>query len=536
MKKYRLSILAAYIQWLVTLVLGVDRLFFDYTEENLTFIVVKGLMLVFLIGIWCLGTWVYYGIKAKDALITRAFLIFTVYALILSLILVIVWPGMWSWDDVGILIEDSGYRLFPWQHILTGIFHMVFLSIIPCPGGVILLQNLVCAICVAYVTVNLEIAFNLYIKNKYADIILKLLPFLLFPVIRYQFSGYRMGLYVYLELVILTMMFCHIKKTNWTMIELVLFGLLSGIVAVWRTEAIFYIPIVAVFVILVRSINIRRKLLVLISMVGVFLITNYVQNRLSGSNEYQMLATVGPCTAVVSEAIRNNSAEDLELISAVDRVLDVNVIASSPGLIGRELYWSGTLVREGYTNEDYEAYKEAFIKLCMQYPGEAIKERMNMFLDASGVHGANNNALIKASAGLFRDDEEWTTYWTYSAAESFNEASWSANKPVFNNIRRRFITYIIGLQNRNEDVYPLFYLMWTPFIPMLTLIIGWFYSLVKKKWMYLLPLTAIVVRIPVVILSETSGWLMYFLPMYLCGYVLLVYGCLGIKRKETNEA
>ena len=82
----------------------------------------------------------------------------------------------------------------------------ILLQMLPFPGGFIILQNIIVAICVAFVVTNLENYYDIKeIKNKYVDIFIKTLPFYLPPILMYQFSEYRMGLYIYIELVMLVM-------------------------------------------------------------------------------------------------------------------------------------------------------------------------------------------------------------------------------------------------------------------------------------------------------------------------------------------
>lgn len=97
----------------------------------------------------------------------------------MSICTVVLWPGTWSWDDIGCLNVLQWYSDFvAWQHILTGIYMDILLQILPFPGEFIILQNIIVAICVAFVVTNLENYYDIKeIKNKYVDIFIKTLPF-----------------------------------------------------------------------------------------------------------------------------------------------------------------------------------------------------------------------------------------------------------------------------------------------------------------------------------------------------------------------
>lgn len=93
----------------------------------------------------------------------------------------------------------------------------MLLQILPFPGGIIFLQNTIISLCVAFSVVKIEKVFGIpAISNPVLDIVIKLLPFLLPPILMYQFSGYRMGIYVYLELVMLVILIGLNKtKSKW---------------------------------------------------------------------------------------------------------------------------------------------------------------------------------------------------------------------------------------------------------------------------------------------------------------------------------
>lgn len=170
--------------------------------------------------------------------------------------LLIVWPGTWAWDDLNTLNKISTYEGWnPWQHILTGIYQDILLQILPFPGGIILLQNVIISVCVAFVVTKLESSFDIgRLRNPVIDSMVKLFPFFTPPLLLYQFSGYRMGMYVYLELVVLVMLICAWKEpVTWSWTQLLLFSALSVIIASWRTESFFYVPGIGLLVLFVKN-------------------------------------------------------------------------------------------------------------------------------------------------------------------------------------------------------------------------------------------------------------------------------------------
>ena len=66
-------------------------------------------------------------------------------------------------------------------------------------------------------------------------------------------------------------------------------------------------------------------------------------------------------------------------------------------------------------------------------------------------------------------------------------------------------------------------LIWNTLIPLIVLIYEWFSLLIKRKWYLWGICTAVLIRVPIVILTAPSSWMMYFLSFYFLGYVYFVY-------------
>lgn len=258
MEKFAIKkpILIAAIQWFVTTLLQVDRLFFTYEHETKYLLVVKLCYFGFLAITWYFIFEARKKLKASNQVWKRGFFIFKVYFLLMMFFLLIVWPGTWAWDDLNTLNKISTYEGWnPWQHILTGIYQDILLQILPFPGGIILLQNVIISVCVAFVVTKLESSFDIgRLRNPVIDSMVKLFPFFTPPLLLYQFSGYRMGMYVYLELVVLVMLICAWKEpVTWSWTQLLLFSALSVIIASWRTESFFYVPGIGLLVLFVKN-------------------------------------------------------------------------------------------------------------------------------------------------------------------------------------------------------------------------------------------------------------------------------------------
>ena len=517
LRRKKIPVLIASAQWFVTTILQIDRLFFSYDVESGYLLATKALYFCFLVIIWCFGFDAYKKIKSGDENYARGFYIFKVYFAVVMVLLLILWPGTWSLDDLRTLACISGYReWYPWQHIITGAYQDVLLQILPFPGGIILLQNIIISICVAFGVTKLETVFGIGGQNKLADAVIKISPFLFPPVLMYQFSGYRIGLYVYLEFVMLVMLIGAIKdKEEWSKAYLSLFCIFCIIVSTWRTESFFYIPCMCILLWFIdkRVIPNPRKICCILMIAIGFLGINKVQKQALGNANYEVISLIGPCAELVRNA---DNIEDAGLLEDIDRVASLEVIHNNPSQHESGLFWGTDVVRTGYTDEDYKAFLMSIIKLSLRYPRVVFLERWNMFVKCTGISGVGKTN-VGGAAALFDENNG------NDLAVLTQSKGWIANSPVFKNIRKHFI-YLLGMKKVDGSGNGILQrLIWNTLIPLIVLIYEWFSLLIKRKWYLWGICTAVLIRVPIVILTAPSSWMMYFLSFYFLGYVYFVY-------------
>lgn len=520
-KKNRIPILIASLQWFFTTVLQIDRLFFVYETESAVFLLIKTLYLVVLIGFWIFIFDFYQKVRAEKSEYRRVLKIFNVYLVILLLLLLILWPGTWSWDDAGDLFTEQQYGWTTWQHVLTGIYQEILLQILPFPGGIILLQNVGIALSVAMIITKLETCFNIpCLKNQYIDILVKLLPFYMPPILLYQYSGYRMGVYVYIELAMLVVWLCAMKENEeWNWRYLILFCLLCAVAATWRTESLFYIPGVCcgIFFVKKKVLPNHKKIICILTIMCLFSGINFVQNKGLGNNSYKVISILRPCVELVHAA---DPEEDTELLKELSRVLNLDIIYENPEVNGEQLYWNYGVVRQSHTQEDYKACLKAFVKLCLKYPQIVIHERMALFVRSAGLKG--NSVSTINDTYYFYDREGGNRM-----AERVRNAGWIANRPIFPQLRKGLLRLLI--MQIKDRVFVLKWVVWNIIPPMLVLVYSWCKAVLGKKWNLFLLITTVLIKVPLIILTQPAAWFMYFLSIYLLGYVALIYGLLVCK-------
>ncbi len=515
----------AVILWVLSIIFKIDKLFFTYDHIEVCSIVSKIVALIMLLSAWIFVFFVIRRAKEKDEIYIRGVHIFIIYFSFILCFLFLIYPGTWAWDDLGTLNIISTYKSFhPWQHILTGIYQDALLQILPFPGGIIILQNFIISICVAFSVVRLEVCFNLKkLKSPIMDMIVKLIPFLLPPVIMYQMSGYRNGLYVYLEVVmIVELLSLIINKENISWGKLVGLAFIIVIVSTWRTESFIYIPFIC-FMVVSKYITINKvkKFTCIVFVLCGYILVNYFQKEAIVDENYKIMSLIRPAVELVRES---NIERDAKELDEIDDVLDLHVIYDNPTMNGEELYWGTGCVRtrnetpdDDYSIDDYKEFTNAVVSLSFKYPQVVIYDRLRMFVGASGIRATTVNNVDDA-AKLFEENND-----NFNATQMLS-SRWILNKPLSVTVRRNII-YILGTRTFDgEKIKILHLIVWNLLVPIIALIYVWFKLLKEKRWDFWWVCTAILVRGPIIFLTEPAPWFMYWLSFYELGWLLVVYG------------
>jgi len=462
----------ASLQWFITTFLQFDRAFFYYTFITSKAVAIKICYFVFLLFAWSFGFFVAGEIKKHNKTFERGVFVFAVYFTIMMVLMFILWPGTWSWDDARILWEISEYKSFmPWQHFLSGLYQAVLLQVFPHPGALILIQNLIISICVAFCIVKIENSFGLKIvNNNIVDTLIKLIPFFTPPVLLYQYSGYRMGLYVYLELTMLVVAICANKdgrELSWK--YCFLFAYLVVLVSCWRSESLFYMLFVSLLLLILnkRVISLSKKLVSIGIIVLAFFSVNSIQDSYLGNDNYKLVSMMGPYSSIVHAADFDEDKEQLEIIN---KVADIDKILANPDMDCEELYWMARAYKDEYTNEEFKDSVKAVVKLTLKYPLPVLKERWGMFIKSTGVTGA-----------VWRINWQSITLFEQDNASVYDD--FFQNKkyfPLFKDARAFLINLFSCNTASGEQIPVLRKIVWNAWIPMAVLVFAWINSIRKK--------------------------------------------------------
>lgn len=492
---------------------NIDKLFFVYDKKNDVWYLIK---IIFFIVVFASLKLLFYILdKIKDDLVKRGVKIFVYYFAIVLFVQIILWPGLWSHDDIWTLYNaQQGYTLHAWQHVLTSIHLMVFLQFIPTAGGAIIVQNILISLIVSLVILQVEkkLKIEKICNKEILDILLKIIPFLAIPILAYQLSGYRMGLYSYYFILYIMVLICLDEKV--TTSKLALIGYLTVMVSTWRTEGIIWLPI-GVICVYIKTSKLKMKLLYLLLIVFAYIgIGQYQKAKLWNYNDYSIVATINPGV----EAIRaSNVEEEKLLLQDIDKVLDLNFLNENPDKSGGELYWTHKFVRKGYSDEEHTRYMKSIVVLMLKHTDVVIKERVDKLKTIFSLCSSKSTKNVGLSKTLFDEND------TYSSRVLYREMYGHLRRPIISVELRTNILKLVSGDTNSKLLKMLYILIWNPIFQIIFIIVMLFFTILKKNYYIAFVLLGIIATAFIIALTQPGAWFMYWLPAYLTGSVGIYY-------------
>ena len=520
-KLNKTAVIVAVVHFFVSFL--TDRLIFDYvlldfstTKQMLRTIETAGVKLAFLLFVILLWQGVFWAAKHAD----RTFLkVAGGYMLLMTVLLLLTWPGIWRMDEFGIL--SSSVQLYPhfWQNYITTVFYVLALMLLPFPAGVIIVQC-VCVSLVVARLVTLGLNDSLKTERKLQSAVKRavlILPFLMLPVLDSNLYPIRMSLYAFLEVLLIAELFFLAKKQGnsevaekdcryyWCYITL-----LAAVVTLWRTEAVYYFVAYPVLLLLVGRGRKYVKYMILYFIIAVILfVPQKIGERLTSGQQYELTSIVLPLVPLVEAADENADPQDQKLLAVMDQVVNVEVTleGAAEGKSGINLFWGEPGFQREYTPEQFAEFKSAFHQLALKYPGVFLKERWETFTESSD--------LLENTTDLFTRDGV-PNYETFK------------NYPISNPINNEIRTDVIKrLELRDVHDYNVKLAMtdyvYSAIPAIIVLAVTAVCLLLRRRWITLVLVLTVLVKVPLIFLTAPSRLFMYYYSVYLFGYCVLFY-------------
>ena len=462
------------------------------------------------------------------------------YFLIMMALLLVMWPGIWRFDEMQVINWVTTGYAFYWQHWFSSLYFLVCLELIPIPGGILILQNLFIAVIVGSALNRLETIAGK--KWCIAAMIFLLLPAItdnnLYPI--------RSTPAAYLELyVIFTLAASIYAREELTSRRVAVLAFATGIAAAWRPENLVYIVLVPLILLLIRKVSFKRAILFLVITAIIFAGINRIQNRglERGQSEhgyrdkerYTLSGIMWPLGELIKTDFKSDDPEkDLETI---DKVLSVEMIRESDA---HDAYWYGGLGE--ITEENLAAVEKVYIKLILYNLPKFMGERLRFFLKTNGI-GEDPDLFTMYSAHLFDPDYTELEQVNPEAAEFYSafKERYALVRPPSITIRRLLVSTLEGKRVTDYASSSLGFLwLFYDAIPILAaLLILMILHAVRKDWKPFLLGLPVFAKTALVIATAPATGFMYYFSAYLSGGILtLLFFALwlqGRPQKQTED-
>lgn len=481
---------------------------------------------------------------------TRVFVFGTYLMFIIPLIL-IVWPGTWSWDDLWMIEVVARYDTYAWQHWLSTWVLNLFAQHIPCVGGIILVQNLVIGLLVADVVVVLDqcaMGWNSSLCELYAaaheikhwwprmakllpHVLWRITPFLLPPVLCFQLSGFRMGLYSYLIVSWGVHIIAFVRGRPCGLMRMVMFTVVTILVATWRSEGILLVPVCLLILLMRCKCSVRRRLACVVFIIlGCVMVMAYQKSQ-ERNNDYFLLSLMGPLVEAVRVADWPEDATDLAIL---DKTIDVKYVCGRKES-GTELFWTGKLMRSNREKGGDKAFLAAGLRIMMRHPRVVLKERLRVFLQSSNILGDQKRLITNVDTVNMMDvDKGLTSHRWY-----LQKLRTILKRPLSVDLRKavlRFLYFFKGstVKCSPEDYHWGVSIVWNVATPFFVLSVFQVWLCLTGKYLMALGLLCFNAKIGATILFEPCAFFMYWIDSYLVGWMIAIYFLSGLLRRRKG--
>lgn len=480
-------------------------------------IAVKAVFFVLVILLWQ-GIF-YFFTKTEKGFRHRTLFYFGV----MFFLLLLIWPGIWRMDEFGLLINSVQLMPHYWQNYITSIWYIFSLMLFPFPAGIIIVQIAMAALVYARFVSNCLWEYDLHTDDRDAGrrflfgAVISV-PFFFFPVIDSNLYPLRMSMYAFLELLLLSELYILYRKQKLAEKEremdcvgnngrrVFVLAFLAAVVAVWRSEAVYYLVWFPVMLCCIGGLRRYWKQIVLyIVMFAVLFVPQQVGNKKASGDAYALMSTIPSVVPLVLEAQKNGEET---LLEQIDLIIDTDVIARADAEGKDARVESG--FQKDHATEDFPDFKKAYYKLILKYPAAFLKERFQTFLTST--------RLIGNTTDLFGDEE----------VDNYNNYALFRTYPLSGAISEKMRTSVINILEirkltDNTEKYWAADRIYSALPAVLLLVIVFIVLLIQRKWTLAVILSAALLRVPIVFLTAPATLFMYYYSVYLIGSVVLFY-------------
>lgn len=446
------------------------------------------------------------------------FIIFFIYLIYLAL----GWPGLWVGDNHMIYSYAVDFKLFATQSSITSMLFIIVLMMIPHPAAVVGFQLLVGALVGAYVIAEM------YDYKKSKQIYFLIFLFISPAAVYYLFQTMRNALFAYLFLFLEVYLIKLISKDVIHSLDLLVSGLVAGILASWRGEAkIVFVIWCFILLACYKKINIRQiSSAVALGFIIMLFVTFCDELAWEGGpanakEVYSLQPFITGLSRIISTEYIKIEGEE---IRDIDKVICIDDLAKHASDLA-PFNWSAEIgVRSDFTREEYRQCVKSIIKV--------IWNNLNIYFD-SKLHLVVNSTGAGIETGYLGSGH--TREQTIAILQRFGkEEHVRLFMPVNRTIQETFFEILKGYYYLLPYTRLVYYFIWAIWIPIVIMFITSFTYIIKKDWIAFLISILPIAEFSMVFMLCSMESAYYFITFYLIGWVELFLLC-SRKRKWVTK-
>lgn len=469
---------------------------------------------------WCKFMQIAEEIKHKNSDALQFTKVFIFYFSIMMFFLLLTWPGVWRSDDANILSVIVNLKFCYWHHWLTDAFYIISLSIIAVPVGIVIIQLIIISLIVAFIVTETKAV----ITSKWTNLLY--IPFFLPTIIDSNLNPLRSSLLAFFEvLFIFLIVRKKVKKEKLSTFDVVSWSLLISVIAMWRTEGIYYLVLgpILIAIVLLKYTKLRKILYITIISILLCMGIRKVQSTDPQAGIYPLSAVISHLEAIVTSDYRTDDKE-----ADMKAIYDV-----FPGWSGTNYHYGLYLVKVSTpkTDEAFDkrvaALEKVYIKMILHNPEIYIKDSVKLFLRTNSMWPpTGSGTMIGDSSSAFDKG------YTYGTLAKNRYGTYKLITPINKRVRALTIR-ILECRGVHDyfDISIMSSILYNVLPSLIILIVAMLCGLVKRNKYAFFIAGFLLVRPALVFATAPVEYFMYYMPTYLSGYLFFIYWLILRKTK-----
>lgn len=519
-----------------------ESIWFDVQHTTIETIAYSRILkLIFGVGLFFASWFILHFIeklRSKDLFYLSWIKSSITYGALLLVLLLLIFPGYWSWDDFWVLDSAHAYLPNTWQHIFTQAQYIFSLYLFPSSTTITVVQLGIIATIAGYVVAYLK----QFLTSKRLRLLLWL-PFLTLPVLFGDFYTLRLHIYGYLLLLLAIKVHQIFSTERRPMTHRSAFFLgittLITVLAFWRSEGIVFLALLPLFFVKLGFLKQlrtkdRKSLHVLhVSICAVFIIIlGYLGASYENSPRYKVTTTVNPLSVLVQG--QDTSTKDWQNIN---KVINIDLLKKNPDYTDIKVFWDARFLRADYEQYLSEYYR-SFANIVLANPAKYMKIKTKTFLATNSLYPIGAGETIVYGSGLLTpysiDKCEHLSRQECDLVKRFDKMS-KLNTPIAPQLRETVLNILMVDTPSKQATNILRAVFWNV-LPILLLTIGVLaHAIIKRHLVWIIMVSLPLAQAAIIFLTAPASFFMYYYPTYLTGFVLvLFYSLLIIDKRNTR--